>query len=262
MMNVLYPASKNIRNHYLMAAALAFWIFIFLFFAEPFKIDRFTTAKKLWTLPIYGIIQGICYSIPLWYQQRILKRKDSWMLKNEILFLVFVCLLAIVFNYIFYRFFVTAHVNTYSFFDQVRVQVLPSIAFVLPILILTRYVLGKLSEPKTNVSVKIQLTGKGQNDVLSLNENDLLFIKSSDNYVEVNYLESNNLVRKILRTQLSEIEKQYPQFLRTHRSYLVNKSRFIRFEYQNQKLFLILDHGLEIPVSRGKAQLVRGVLSK
>ncbi|PQJ80001.1 LytTR family DNA-binding domain-containing protein [Polaribacter porphyrae] len=260
MLNQPYPVHKNLKVHFLIAVFLSFWIFIFLFFAEPFKIDRFSTIKKLWALPIYGLIQCICYCIPLWYQKKVLKNNSYWKLKNEIFFFLLVSGLAIVLNYIFYRFFVTAHVNTYSFFEQVTIQLLPALSFVLPILILSRCVLGKLSENQDKTP-KFILKGKAKNDFLKLNFQELLFIKSSDNYVEVYYLDFQEPSKKIIRVKLSDIEKQYPILLKTHRSYLINPIYFKSFENKNNKLFIMLNKGFSIPVSRSRVSKVKQELT-
>ena len=46
-MNKEYPINKNNLNHLWLALILSVWVFVFLFFAEPFDIHNFTITEKI-----------------------------------------------------------------------------------------------------------------------------------------------------------------------------------------------------------------------
>lgn len=83
---------------------------------------------------------------------------------------------------------------------------------------------------------------RGSHGVEEVNLNDILFVKSDGAYVEIKTNGKNYLQRKLLK----EIELELPQnFVRTHRSYIVNK------DYIDQRNAVELKIGEEvIPISR------------
>ena len=115
-----YPLDVKKVHHYRLALIVAIWIFLFLFFAEPFKIDRFSFIKKLWTLPLYGIIQSGSYLAALPYQNKIVFLHKGWRLRIEIVFFGIVIFFAWLCNYVFYLFFVPPHETPFSFIVLAR----------------------------------------------------------------------------------------------------------------------------------------------
>jgi len=246
-----YPLDLKKNHHYVMAGTVALWIFLFLFFAEPFKIDRFSFVKKLWALPIYGLIQAAAYLAALPYQNAIVfTQKKKWTLGNEIVYFALVTLVAWLSNYGFYIFFVTSHENTYSFLDHARFHFLPGLAFVLPIFSMARYALGFLYE-RNLLSKKDYITlGEGKTDVLKLLRSELVCIKSEDNYLAVYFFRDGNLERKMVRGNLNTVIKKYPELKRVHRSYIINPLKYSDAKSNSGKLSLLLQGNLEVPVSR------------
>ena len=246
-----YPLDLKKNHHYVLAFTVAIWIFLFLFFAEPFKIDRFSLAKKLWALPIYGCIQAGAYLAALPYQNSIVfSKKRKWSLGNEIWYFGLVTVVAWLSNYIFYLFFVTSHENTYSFWDHAKYHFLPGLAFVLPIFIISRYALGFLYE-RNLLSKKDYVTvGESKTDTLRLLKSELICIKSEDNYLVVHFFANARTERKMVRGKLNTVIKNYPEFKRVHRSYVINPLNYISSKSAGGKLFLLLKGDIEVPVSR------------
>ena len=87
---------------------------------------------------------------------------------------------------------------------------------------------------------QLEITYRGSSQYLDVN--DIQFIKSDNVYVEI-YTEGR---RYIQRKFLGEISKELPsQFVRVHRSYLVNMDRVTELN----KSFVLID-GQKVPVSR------------
>ena len=87
--------------------------------------------------------------------------------------------------------------------------------------------------------------GKGKYDKLLIALEDLIFIKSADNYIEINYLINQNLHQKLIRLTLKEAKAEIDGLMQTHRSYLINPQHFL---YQKDKKTIVLKHA-EVPLS-------------
>ena len=100
----------------------------------------------------------------------------------------------------------------------------------------------------------LHLKGENQKDELVLPPEDLLFIRSADNYVEVKYRTEAGVQKSLLRSSLSRIEQQlieHPQLMRCHRAFLVNLNAVKDFKGDSQGYKLFIDDlAEEIPVSR------------
>ncbi|WP_299884713.1 LytTR family transcriptional regulator DNA-binding domain-containing protein [uncultured Lacinutrix sp.] len=259
-MHKIYPFHSKLQNHLWIAFGLIFWVFLFLYFSEPFDINKFSEKEKIFLLPIYGLIQGVCYSIPLVYQSIIYRKRKQWLFINELAFLILLVGIGAFINFLFYNVVIVNNdPETYSFFQYFKWIYLPAVTIILPFVIISRIILGKLYNKK-NVSNKITIKGKGKNDFITLKFESLLFIQSSDNYIEVNFIQNNVVHKKLMRGTISEVQKSFPELLKTHRSFLINKLHFIQFKTENKKLFLDLGFGNVIPVSRNLQMAIKNKL--
>ena len=111
----------------------------------------------------------------------------------------------------------------------------------------------EISFPGTNETV-LAIYSENEKDKLELLLNDLIFMQSSDNYVEVHYAYKKENRKKLMRTSLkalaADLEK-HKELFRCHKSYLVNVSRVkhVSGNAQGYKLHLLGTSHL-IPVSR------------
>ncbi|MCA0153035.1 LytTR family DNA-binding domain-containing protein [Winogradskyella vincentii] len=125
----------------------------------------------------------------------------------------------------------------------------PAIITILPIIIISRFAFGKYREKKIE-DHKIEIKGEGNYEGLRLQLNDVVSIQSSDNYIEVLYIVGKDLKKTLIRNKLSVIDDEFPELLRTHRSHLVNPFHFLQWKTENGKHFLILNHNVEVPISK------------
>jgi hypothetical protein len=255
-----YPVHKDIKNHLWIALGLAVWIFVFLYLSEPFDIHLFTATEKWTLLPLYGVIEGVCYAVPLWYQAHIITNKRQWSTGNEIIFLLMVVLLGTVLNFLFYKNVVVfGEEDIYVFMEYARFVYVPALAIILPFVIICRVVIGKLSQ-KIQLEDQITIQGKGSYDFIRLNFGELLYVRSADNYVEIHFIENSILQKKLLRGTLSEVQNSFPNLLKTHRSFLINPIHFKQFVTMEKKLSVDLGFESHIPVSRNLQSEVKNKL--
>lgn len=108
-----------------------------------------------------------------------------------------------------------------------------------------------------------ELTGEGK-EKIQIDLSLLVFLKADDNYVDLMLMsEDGTLERKSLRTTLKALEtqlKEQSQFIRTHRSFMVNLQYLAKGIKGNVIGLRVHEETIEIPLSRkykdGVRQLV------
>jgi DNA-binding LytR/AlgR family response regulator len=112
---------------------------------------------------------------------------------------------------------------------------------------------------------RVVLQGEGLKERLELPPGDILYIRSSDNYVQVFFRAEGAIRSPLLRSSVKNIEQQLPassSFFRCHRLFLVNLDLVERVSGNAQGLRLHL-RGVEdpVPVSRSLTHTVKERLS-
>lgn len=257
-----YPFDPSVKHHFIIALALALWVFIFLYATEPLDIGELTKSEKLTYLPLYGLIGGGCYLLFMPLQTFLYRKNDSrWTLIHEFLFLLFFCVVSVISARALYLYVVVPNEpNPYSFWYHFKAILLPAIITIVPILIIGRYAFGKYKQSKLEEK-KIEIKGEGNYESLRLLLNELICIQASDNYIEVSYLSGSLLKKTLIRNTLSEIAQTFPELLRTHRSYIVNPFHIQRLKSQHGKQFLELSHAIEVPVSKTYLNTVKSEIN-
>lgn len=112
---------------------------------------------------------------------------------------------------------------------------------------------GRTAEPEKNPQI-VAFSSEGGKEEVEIRLQDILFIKSADNYVEIYRTENDKIKRIFLRSSLKRIEqdlKDHPFLFKCHRAFLVNIKNISRVTGNSQGYQLIFK-GIEyaIPVSR------------
>lgn len=246
----------------LVGLALALWIFVFLYFTEPLDVNEFSNNEKLMYLPVYGLIGALCYIIMLPLQSYLYTRSEKqWTIKHEVLF----NLAFIIFSFILARSYyiyviVYGESNPYTLWYYTTSIFIPAIMTILPIVLLGRWALGKYKNKRLE-DAKIEIQGEGNYESLRLLFNDLICVQSSDNYVEVSFLDNTTLKKQLIRNKLSVIETSFPELIRTHRSFLMNPYHFQSWKTENSKLGIVVSQDIFIPISKTYATAVKATIN-
>lgn len=128
---------------------------------------------------------------------------------------------------------------------------------------------GSISESELLVKERHNIVNfcdeKGQLK-LSVDIDNLLYIESADNYVNIYYSNKGKFSRFMLRATLKSIEETFAEcdLVRCHRSYVVNfnKVKVLRKEKEGLFLDLDFDKAPEIPVSKTYADAVVNMFTK
>ena len=94
---------------------------------------------------------------------------------------------------------------------------------------------------------------------------DIIFIKSDGNYIEVHFLNSDSISKKIIRNRIKNIEKALPKtlFFRCHNRYIINKNFITKINGNARGLNLEIKYSDEIiNVSRSRIKDFESFLHK
>ncbi len=261
------------REQLITSLSFGLFIFLFLLFFQPFGLGDMNTGKSLYILG-FGLITSLTMILnfrlgpllsPGFFDE------DAWTIKREILIGLWNIFLITLLNYVYSAFAGGKAIHPRSIFIFMIITVSIG-SFPLTILVFVRelYLNDRQQKVASKLSLQIQaataknrqltlsmvvIRGSTGNESLEVNESDLLFIKSSDNYCLVNFLKDGEPSSQLLRVTLKDIETQlnhHPNIFRCHRSYLLNKQKIARLT-GNARAYTIHLIGSDevIPVSRG-----------
>lgn len=122
-----------------------------------------------------------------------------------------------------------------------------------------------LRSKQENTSIKEILLIKGDNDAIEiqLKPQDLIYLKSDGNYLEVYFQNADKIQKKVIRNRLKTIENSLPDklFFRCHNSFIINGRYILKIEGNARNLTLHLKGiSTPIPVSRTKAKVISSFL--
>ena len=182
--------------------------------------------------------------------------------KNEVTQIVLMIFFGIILNYSFYKISIhnPKHLNIYSFLTEIYIPVL---LILVPFLVISRVVVNKkvkveeAEEEKEIVDEKIIIKGENQNDFFELEFQKLIYIQSSNVYIDIVYIENKGIKKITVRSKISNVEKKNPQLIKTHRSYLINPNHYKFFKNEGNNLFVYLLNDIKIPISRNRRKDIK-----
>lgn len=115
----------------------------------------------------------------------------------------------------------------------------------------------KKKHPETiDPIINIDSAGKTQ----KINLNDVVYVLSENVYQEFICIRNGEITKTLIRNTLSTIEKQlaeYQNFVRCHRSYIVNLDRVIEVQGNSKQQYFVTDGTKDkIPISRTQTQKI------
>lgn len=100
---------------------------------------------------------------------------------------------------------------------------------------------------------------------LTVRQEYLFYIESSDNYVNIYYKKGNKLIHTMIRTSLKALEEQLRDYgiVRCHRAYLVNMGniKIVRKEHDGLIIDFDIEGAADIPVSKTYCEQVMNLLA-
>jgi len=247
---------QSISKQLLIGFFIGLWLFLFLYFVEPFDMYQLRPSERSFAAFGYSLVGVLTYIIIIPIQRILYNFGQSWSLGKEILLLVSLLLISGITSFLFFKFILLPNEpNTYDFGFFFSQRVFPTVLLILPMMIFLRWMFGDKTHTET-ISVEpkettIVIKGENKAEVLHLKEAELVFIESANNYVKVHYLLQNTLHNELFRNKISVLQKEFPFLLQTHRSFLINPRHFLEWKRASSQTMLILKPNVtEIPVSK------------
>lgn len=104
----------------------------------------------------------------------------------------------------------------------------------------------------------INISSENEKDQLLVKRDNLLFVKSDGNYIEVFHRSSQKTIKNLFRKTLKELETEQlsnPYLFRCHRSYMINPSKIEQVSKSKGKLEIHISDTI-IPVSKKYAEIL------
>ncbi len=220
---------------------------------EPFDTSQFEVKYKTLLLSGYGILVGVVFVVHGRLENLVyLKAGKVWSIKYEVISTLLFCFFSGTVLYFYNRTivnnFLPYTLATYWRFLSVTVVCMMPV-FVPPMIYLRQKLGERIIPPKEN---SIVLIGENKNEVLSMDKEELLFIKAVENYVEICFTdEHQKVISRTFRQTLSNVCEQLPFLEKCHRSYLVNIGTIKEITGNSQAAKILFVVGeKEIPLSK------------
>lgn len=263
--NLLYP--YYLRYQFMIAIVLGAWMWAFLVFTEPLCVAEYSDSEKWQCMPYYALLTFFSYLLTVPFQRKLFKRNnEQWKLSYEAVILLMLAGGIYLIGYTFYYWMAAKPYTPLYFFTHLFA---PIFVVMIPIVLLARWITGivnYLSQDALDVQVPvtaqvdkaITLYGENQKELLKIQPENLVSMEAANNYVKINYLEGENIQQVLFRNTLSVYERSLSFLIKTHRSYLVNPTYFLRLKQEDNRFFVVLNVGnTEVPVSKNALNLVK-----
>ncbi|MGY6650210.1 LytTR family transcriptional regulator DNA-binding domain-containing protein [Wenyingzhuangia sp. IMCC45574] len=272
--NKPYYLIDNLSVKLSMVLGVGVFTYLFLLVFQPYGIHEVITAN-----PFLIVGYGILVSFSLFITYFILPKifpfifsVKSWTVKKEALFLLVSFLIISTTNYFYHTAYVAHYMPKFSFLRFVAVVLSIGVFPVFFIIFMVeRHLFRKHNVPTKSVIENIRKEKKVivsipsdniKEPPLELDIDTIFYAQSNNNYTTVYYLNDHKLKKELIRITLKKVAvilEQYPQFVRCHRSFLVNKYEISKVE-GNARTLQVYFKQIEdvVPVSRSfpKEQLI------
>lgn len=233
--------NPSLKHHIYIALFLGVWVFLFAFFIRPFEHGRMDLMVWVKVSVGFSVLAFCCYAIISFLQKIIYEKKEKWNISLEVFTLIVFYILYTISTYIYYKSPIIKGV--YDFFKFSTEIILVASLIITPILVLARtYILRWIPETSDIITIK----GENKLDILRIKQSDLICISNAQNYVEIFFLENDELQSKLIRSSLKKIVEDFEFLVQIHRSHLINPNHFKSWKDSST----IKLTQLELPVSK------------
>lgn len=280
-LNKPYPFTTDLRYLLKLVFGISIGIFLFILFFEPLQLN--SADAETYILTIAGF-SGICFLLtcllkiilPLAFRGSL--RIETWDLKREIVleFLIWslnsvaFCFYLVYVGRVPLNMFLAFRIVLICLSIPVTILMINEINNQKNLLVELRYRNRELeAQQASNGSGKneyLELASENRAEKLRIKPEDLILVRSAENYVEVLYRQDESLQKKLLRATMVNIEKQleaFPEMVRCHRTCIVNTEKGVSLQRIPQGIRLrVPGYGESIPVSRQYLITVKTALER
>lgn len=263
-----HPFDLSLLRRLKRAAIVGLFITLFLGIFQPFGLS---TLSNIWPLVIgYGMVTFLAMAFIDLVLIAMKIDPERWTLGKELIASACNILLIGMMNAVYSAF---VGIAAFNFVNVLNFTIYTFLIGVFPVsaIVLINFQRKKTQNVQTSGAINatlietkiasgdrepnalIILEGENKGERSEFFASDLLYLKAADNYVEVHYSRNARPDRIVIRGALRAFENQlasWPQFMRCHKSYIVNLALVKRVSGNAQGLKLQLMDDVEVPVSR------------
>jgi hypothetical protein len=274
-LNRPYSFNDDLKYNLRLSIGISIGMFMFYLFFQPLDLKNTDFDNRLVIIAGFGFITFFILGLNLIFLPYIFPKffqTGKWNLIRDIILNAWIWIL-ISLAYTFYaRYIGLIEITLHSMFKLLLLGLAPVAILVVgnQNKILKRYLQNALEltkkldqEEKQEADHEDEFTIESDNksELLKVDLNLLILIKSANNYIEVFFKKDEEVHKKLIRTTLTKIEnrlKSHPNFIRCHRTSLINKRYFQKLIRGSQGLQIRLE-GLDelVPVSRQYSMKVK-----
>lgn len=257
-------------SKYFWLVVLNVYFLLYMIVFQPFNLFQMELSEKTLVISIYTAILLLISSLFVIFEPRF---NNYFVERNQLfrtaLITLFTWVLLSLFIWIFNSLQLTESFNLKSYlfiiFDIIIVSIFPIILSLIfeEKMMYAKYV-DKLSNeiPKQNQSIEINTQQDLELDIetdnisekITMFKSKLICVEANDNYSAVYFEKNGKVHKKLYRITLKKIESSliiYEEFIRCHKSYIVNIDYLKKIIGNSQKYKILLNSmDIEIPVSR------------
>ena len=273
------PVHKPWKNGLFSAIVV---LFIFLLF-QPFGFGDKDLVLKLILFPCYSLLAYLYSATNVFIVRHILNSKRRWSVKNELLSFAIGMLPATLLVLLLSHWITGDMPLNLHWYFKLLYHI--SSLFLIIAVIEFLYYSNRSSDSKiehlySQLHVVLQQMGSTkqepdseivsitlEKDSIDINRNKILYIKSIGNYLEFNFRESNDKIKKLVKRgrmhQAEKVLEAFPEFLRCHRAFIINLKQTKQIKGNSKNARLVFDQKIEeIPVSRSQFKTLKEQLDK
>lgn len=265
------PAT-GFKTQVIAGIALGSLIFLILAIFQPFGTYNVQSASKYLILAGYGVVISSFYILSHLFFKIATPRfydMDNWTVGKELLAMVIIFFVITTATFFFRLLTVggsfTLGSYSYSFGIALACAFMPLLLYaVVQFMRANNYeqqlAIANSEESLPPPPTTFHLSGNNKNEEFKLLKDELLFLKSSDNYVMLFLNKGGGIEKHMIRSTLSQLAKQLedPDIFQVHRSFLVNLSQVKELGGKSPNYTLsFADYEELIPISRNRVQEIR-----
>ncbi len=225
------------RKFYLVFAMVAF-AFVFVHIFEPFGIyiNHSSTAENVFIEISIAMIVAFVVLLVSQFALRELFKVKVFSVSTALLWFVFEAILVASAWTLLH---IIEHNSVQNIFENwttnllfyILVMFIPYSLYLIYIAVIDRFKELKLAQEtkqtSTNEVREFTITDETSKTHLTLTENNLLYIQSANNYLEIHYLKEGLPNKQLIRNSIKAIEAIFTgsKIIRCHRSFMVNTSQ-------------------------------------
>lgn len=122
-------------------------------------------------------------------------------------------------------------------------------------------------EPKTESKYKAEaplLVYQANGESIEINHAEITHVSAEDHYCRIHHQAGQGVKHHLLRLTLKQLleDLKGEEFFQVHRSHLVNLAHALGWKTEKHKRFLIMDHGVQLPISRSRMAELKPILKR